>query len=385
MGSRTIEGPILRLVCPFALLMALSVNSVPAVGSQDVSKQIDLTFTALNHNDQPGGAVLILRRGDVALERGYGVTDLRSRHLIDAHTNFRLASVSKQFTAMAVMLLVHDGKLHYQDKLSDVSPGFPAYGKNITIQNLLNHTSGLLDYEDLMPRYDNVPSQQIPQISDPGVLELLKEQTRTKFSPGSRWDYSNSGYVVLGTIVAKISGLSFPQFLQERIFSPLGMKNTVAYVKGQNQVPNRAYGYTKVGKVWDETDQSPTSATLGDGGIYSSLQDLAKWDDALRRNTLVSAGEMSVATIPVKPPQDGVQTPDGAPADYGFGWFLNSYHGHKRMWHYGETVGFRTSIQRFIDDDLTVIVLCNQANASAIDLALKVADLELHEAVKEHR
>src|SRR5581483_2465498 len=227
----------------------------------------------------------------------------------------------------------------------EVFPEFPDYGRAITIRNLLNHTSGLQDYEDLMPP----PNPKLPleqnQIKDEDVLKLLERQSSTKFVPGSRWEYSNSGYVVLGMVVQKISGQSFPDFLHDRIFAPLQMTGTVAYVRGKNEVSHRAYGHTIENGKWIETDQSPTSATLGDGGIYSSVEDMEKWDRALQRHTLLSAREMEPAYTPVK--VAGVNEPDGTPAEYGFGWFLNPYKGHRRMWHYGETAGFRTTIQRF--------------------------------------
>jgi CubicO group peptidase (beta-lactamase class C family) len=157
------------------------------------------------------------------------VADLGSLSNIDAHTNFRLASCTKQFTAMAVMLLVHDGKLRYEDRLTDVFPDFPEYGKSISIRNLLNHTSGLLDYEDLMAKpAPGTPPEKIPQIKDSGVLELLKQQKTTEFPSGTKWDYSNSGYAALAMIVEKVSGQAFGNFLHDRIFAPLAMSQTVA-------------------------------------------------------------------------------------------------------------------------------------------------------------
>jgi CubicO group peptidase (beta-lactamase class C family) len=342
------------------------------------AKQINSIFANLRSNDSPGAAVLVLRNGSAVFTHGYGITDLRTRDKIDAHTNFRLASVTKQFTAMAVMLLVRDGKLHYEDRLTDLFPGFPDYGRTITVRNLLNHTSGLQDYEDLMAKpAPNTPPESIPQIKDSGVLELLKQQKTTKFVPGTKWAYSNSGYVVLGIIVEKASGKPFGEFLQQRLFAPLKMNHTIAYEKGKNEVVHRCYGHTKTGSVWQETDQSPTSATLGDGGVYSSLDDLAKWDSALRGHRLLNEAEMQPALTPVKLPDGSAEEPDGTRAEYGFGWFLNPYQGHSRMWHYGETIGFRTAIQRFMDEKLTIIVLCNRADLEARDLALKIADLYL--------
>jgi len=367
---------------PFALLVGVSVLAqISSASDVAASRQADSIFADLKSDHAPGAALLVLRDGHAVFERGYGVTNLRSLHAIDEHTNFRLASVTKQFTAMAVMLLVHDGKLGYDDRLTDVFPDFPAYGKAITIRHLLNHTSGLLDYEDLMAKPDpNIPPEKIPQIHDAGVLELLKQQTTTKFAPGTKWEYSNSGYVLLGLVVQRISGESFGDFLRDRIFAPLHMDKTIAYEAGKNEVAHRAYGHTRNGSGWQETDQSPTSATLGDGGVYSSLADLTQWDQALRNHTLMSEAEMRPALTPVKVLAGTPEEPDGKPAAYGFGWFLNLYKGHARMWHYGETIGFRTSIQRFVNDQLTVIVLCNRADLEARDLALKLADLYLDES-----
>jgi len=359
-------------------LLWFAASQVSMAASAVRPEQIDQIFAGIESARAPGAAVLVLENGRVTFERYYGVTDLRWLRKIDAHTNFRLASCTKQFTAMAIMLLVHDRKLHYEDRLTDVFPDFPAYGKSITIRNLLNHTSGLLDYEDLMSKPAvNTPAGQIPQIKDAGVLEILKLQKTTKFPPGTKWDYSNSGYAVLAMVVQAISSQPFGDFLHERIFAPLKMNATAAYEKGKNTVSNRAYGHTHDGGAWREVDQSSTSAVLGDGGVYSSLDDLAKWDRALAHHTLLSETEMKPAITPVNVSDGSVQEPDGTPAAYGFGWFWNLYKSHPRMWHYGETVGFRTTIQRFVDDKLTIIVLCNRDDLVPANLALKVADLFL--------
>jgi CubicO group peptidase (beta-lactamase class C family) len=358
------------------LWLATSQMSMAAGAVQP--EQINEIFAGLKSVNSPGAAVLVLKRGQVIFERGYGISDLHSLRKIDAHTNFRLASCTKQFTAMAIMLLVHDGKLHYEDRLTDVFPDFPEYGKSITIRNLLNHTSGLLDYEDLMEKPSaGIPEEQIPQIKDAGVLDILKQQTTTKFPAGTKWDYSNSGYAVLAMVVGKVSGQTFGDFLHHRIFAPLKMNATIAYEKGKNTVPKRAYGHTDGNGAWREMDQSSTSAVLGDGGVYSSLDDLAKWDQALANHALLREAEMKPAITPVGVPDFSVQEPDGTPAAYGFGWFLNSYKYHPRMWHYGETVGFRTTIQRFVNDELTIIVLCNRDDLVPAGLALRVADLFL--------
>jgi len=352
--------------------------SIVTASAQVSADQIDAVFAALKSSNAPGAAVLVVRNGKPEFRRGYGVTDLRGRRRIDAKTNFRLASFTKQFTAAAIMLLARDGKLRYDAHLNDFFPEFPAYGKSITVRNLLNHTSGLPDYEDLlMKQYPDIPEEKVPQIHDGGVLKLLEHESSGKFPPGAKWEYSNSGYALLAMIVEQVSGKSFGQFLRERIFAPLEMKNTLAYEKGKNEVPHRAYGHSKDDGAWRETDQSPTSAVLGDGGIYSSLDDLTKWDRALREHTLLSEEEMRPALTPVEPTDGPAKAPDGKPVSYGFGWFLDPYQGHKRMSHDGSTIGFRTTIQRFPDDQLTIIVLANRTDIDPEQLALRVADLYL--------
>ena len=370
----------------FTFVTVISMTGSAQVSPKQVSpEKIDALFSKFSSTCEPGCAVLVVKDGTPVFRKGYGVTDLRSLHAIGPETNFRLASLTKQFTATAIMLLVHDGKLKYDDHLTNVFPDFPAYGKAITIQQLLNHTSGLTDYESILEKqYPGVPDEKIPQIKDADVLELLKRQTGTKFPPGTRWDYSNSGYVVLAMVVEKKSGMSFGNFLRERIFRPLVMSHTVAYEKDKNEVANRAYGHTLTRGTWRETDQSSTSATLGDGGVYTSLDDLGKWDRALTRHTLITEQEMAPALVPPTIAHRApLQTLDGVPAPlYGFGWFLGPYRGHRRYAHYGETVGFRTAIQRFPDDGLTVIVFANRAEVDAPTLAENVADLYLARAAK---
>jgi CubicO group peptidase (beta-lactamase class C family) len=360
-----------------ALLATLLALFATAARAQVSRSAIDAIFSSIKSTNAPGAAVLVVRDGKAVFQQGYGVTDLQSVRLIDTKTNFRLASFTKQFTATCIMLLVHDRKLRYDDHLTDILPEFPAYGKSITVRNLLNHTSGLPDYEDiLMKQYPDTPPEKIPQILDAGVLKLLEQQSSGKFQPGSKWEYSNSGYAALAMIVEKVSEKSFGQFLHDRIFAPLHMDNTLAYEKGKNEVPNRAFGHTKENHGWKETDQSPTSAVLGDGGIYTSIDDLAKWDRALREHTLVSGAEMKPALTPVHV-TDGPPTSEGHNVSYGFGWFLDPYKGYRRMSHDGETIGFRTTIQRFPNDQLTVIVLANRTDVDPAKLALAVADLYL--------
>ncbi len=354
------------------------------------NKRIDAILAAVTKPDEPGLAAVVEKDGRVIFEQGYGVRKLGTTEKIDAETNFRLASVTKQFTAMAIMLLVKDGKVRYDERLTEIFPEFPAYGKNITVRNLLNHTAGLADYEDLMDREEkaNGPRWSAEhQIQDDEVLALLEKQTAGEFAPGTSWTYSNSGYVVLGLIVAKASGMPYRDFLQKRIFDPVGMKHSVVYQKGKNEVSRRAFGYSKDGGKLVETDQSSTSATLGDGGVYCNLRDMAKWDEALEKHTLLSEAEMAPALTPAKladgsethwpSKQDDNNLAPGKPVSYGFGWFLDPLNGHPRMWHAGGTMGFRTVIERFTRDGLTIVILGNRGDLDPTEFADKIASLLL--------
>ncbi len=293
----------LLLVC-LAVMFCVHVRgaSPPGRAAEDpMIPKIEAIFAPLGDARSPGVAVLVRRSGRTVFEHGYGVRDLNSMAAIDPETNFRLASCTKQFTAMAIMLLVHDGKLKYEQSLAEIFPEFPAYGTTITINSLLHHTSGLPDYETLMEQEEKSGGRKWTaenQIHDADVLALLEKEHATQFAPGTKWAYSNSGYVVLGLVVAKVSGKIFGEFLHERIFAPLKMDQTIAYEKGKNEVANRAFGHSRDGSAWKQTDQSSTSATLGDGGVYSSVSDLAKWSEALAKNTLLSEVEMRAALTP---------------------------------------------------------------------------------------
>ncbi len=342
---------------------------------------LDRLFTPLADAHTPGLAVLVRQNGRTVFERGYGVRELRSFAPIDAATDFRLASLTKQFTAMSVMLLIHDGKLGYGTRLTDIFPDFPAWARAITVRHLLTHTAGLPDYEDLMPAGRWSAAHQI---TDAEALDLLRRQPRSKYAAGTSWSYSNSAYVVLGLIVAKVSGVPYRDFLYDRIFAPLGMKNTLLYVNGANTISNRAYGYSKERDAFRESDQSSTSATQGDGGIYSNLEDLAKWDDALRTHRLLTAEEMTPAFIPVtladgRPAHwpaapGGDNLAPGKPVAYGYGWFLDLLGTRPRTWHSGSSMGFRTVIERYVDG-LTVVILANRTDLDPTALADRAADL----------
>ncbi len=300
----------------------------------------------------PGASVMLLQDGAVHVATAFGLADLERKTLATTATNYRLASVSKQFTAMAVLLLVADGCLALDDPLARFFAGTPPRWRHVTVQHLLTHTAGLLDYEDLIS-----PDTATP-LRDQDVLDLVRPQAGGYHAPGAAFRYSNTGYCLLALIVAQVAGQPFAAVLRERIFVPLEMTDTLAYEVGISEVQRRAYGYSLHGQTWTRTDQSLTSATLGDGGIYSSVSDLARWDAAL------ATGRLLPERLRARMFSPHAATPDGAA--YGLGWYLRE---RRVAYHTGETIGFRTAIVRWLDARLTAIVLANRSEAASRTLA----------------
>jgi len=322
---------------------------------------VDDLFAAYTGDSVPGASVIVVHKGEVVVRRAYGMADLERRVRAMPETDYRLASVSKQFTAMAIMLLAKDGMLRYDQPIRDFLAELPPTTQAVTVRNLLNHTSGLWDYEAL------IPESRTEQLNDDDVISLVASKDSLSSPPGMAYCYSNSGYVLLGMIVARVSGVSYPEFLRTRIFGPLGMRSSVAHVEGRDTVPRRSYGYSPRAGKFMQTDQSVTSATLGDGGIYSNVDDLARWDRALADATIIDRASLTEATTP--PLLAG-----GARSDYGFGWFIDQYRGERRWRHTGETSGFRNAIMRFPERKLTIVILTNRSSGEPQAIAERIAD-----------
>ncbi|MBM3785913.1 MAG: beta-lactamase family protein [Acidobacteria bacterium] len=285
---------------------------------------------------EPGSAWIVLRDGKVLERRVEGYADTEAGKKVTAKTNFRLASVTKQFTAAAILLLERDGKLQLADPVANHLPEWPPYARAVTLLHLLQHESGLR-------AYDAGVADGTPQLRDSDVLRFVQGQTSLLFDAGTGYRYSNTGYAILALIVEAKSGLRFGDFLRRRIFAPLGMKNTLVHEEGRTKVRHRAFGHSRVGAGWKRDDQSPTSAVQGDGGVYSSIDDLTKWAHALDRCRLLDCGTWQRAWTASK-------------HGYGLGWRVET----GRVSHTGSTRGFRTVIQRYPARRLTVIVLTNR-------------------------
>ena len=294
-------------------------------------------------NTIPGVSLAVLRKGKIILLKSYGLANVEHRVPVIPLTVFQSGSMGKQFTAAAVMILAQENKLSLEDKISKYFPDVPATWKDITIRHLLTHTSGLGDY--------------------PSEIDLKRDYTEDElfssfkkapldFQPGSSWNYSNVGYVMLGILIGKITGKFYGDFIKERIFQPLQM-TTARVISEADIVPNRAAGYRLVqGELKNQEWVSPSTNSTADGSLYFSILDLAKWDAALYTDGPLTQSSRDMIWTPAR-------LNDGTTKDYGFGWHLGEYHGHRLVFHGGAWQGFKTFIMRFLDTELTIIFLAN--------------------------
>lgn len=332
---------------------------------QTADKVDDYVNGEMKKRQIPGLALLVVRDGKVVRSQGYGFSNVELQVPVKPETVFQSGSVGKQFTAAAVMMLVEEGKVGLDDRITKYFPQAPAAWNQVTVRQLLSHTAGFTDYpKGFNFRVDRTEDQ---------ILKAI-EAVPLAYPPGTKWDYSNLGYATLGILIHKASGMFYGDFLQERIFGPLGM-TTTRIISEEDIIPNRAAGYRVVkGQLKNQEWVAPTLNTTADGSLYFSILDLQKWDAALAEGKLLkksSFDEMwTVAKLKNGKPNSG---------DYGFGWFLESVHGHRIIEHEGAWQGFNTSINRYVDDKLTVVVLTNLAACDPGDIAHHVAGLYVAE------
>lgn len=336
------------------LMAGLLFTSVSAVAQ--LRERLDSLMRATTQTNQPGTALVVELNGKPIYQKGYGLANIKTKTPITPETNFRMASVSKQFTAMGILLLEKDRKLSLDDPLIKFFPEFTGnVARKVQIRNLLTHSSGILDYESVMN-----PNQR-EQLLDADVLTLLKDRDSLYFEPGSKFQYSNSGYCLLALLIERTSGQSFASFIRQRIFLPLRMTQSVVYEAGK-PVPNRAMGYAKnKAGTFVFSDQSVTSATKGDGGVYTSLTDYQKWSHALQAGTLLDLKTVLTRTV------QSINATSGS--SYGAGWFFRQP-ANPVLFHSGSTCGFNNYVIMIPEKRFLMAYFSNRAdnkaNASAV-------------------
>ncbi|HEX6890360.1 MAG TPA: serine hydrolase domain-containing protein [Chryseolinea sp.] len=320
------------------------------------------TDSLMNSLPDFSGVVLVAVNGNVMYHKAFGFRDYKNRTPLDTTNIFELASVSKQFTAMVIMMLKEEGRLEYDDSLSSYIPGLPY--KGITIRHLLTHTSGLPDYQAVMDQYWD--KSKVASNND-NISYLIKYNPAALFRPGDRYEYSNTGYMLLASVAEKASGMDFIEFCRQRIFTPLRMHGTDIRTRDQKKnLSNFAWGYIYVGdkQRYVAADSFPEfnyTIWLGDrkgpGRISSTSSDLLKWDRALYTEKLVKQATLAEAFSPMKLNSDSL-------SNYGFGWEILPHGKEKIVFHTGDNPGYKTEIVRYVDSDKTIIVLSNNASDS---------------------
>lgn len=351
-----------------------------AVGLQarTIDARLEDLVAPYHEANAPGMAAMLIRDGRVQWQTAFGLADIETRRPITPDTQFELGSVGKQFTAMAIMILYERGKLKFDDTLARYCPEFPPYARTIHIRDLLHHVSGLPDYEELMVGKigDNFyrSSKSPPaahEFTSAEVLQTLSRQPKLRFAPGSRFEYSNSGYEVLGQIVERVGGMRYAEFLKQNIFDPLGMRDTLVLDERKHPGRRLALAYRKRNGRWEDISYSSENYEYGDGGVESTLTDLFKWDQALYTSKLVRRATLDLAFTPGHTSNGKVIETNffGYPTSYGFGWFIGSENGAVVLEHGGEWSGYRTHIVRVPSRRVTAIVLTNSSNDDVAQIA----------------
>ena len=313
------------------------------------------------YKNAPGVSYIVIENSNIIEANSYGFANLEDSIKSTNQTNYRIASVSKQFTAFAILQLIEKGQLSYQTNLKEVFPEFPKYGSEITIIHLLTHRSGLINYSNFLEE------GQTKQMLDKDVLKGLYKTDSTYFKPGSKYKYSNTGYAVLAQIIEKTSRLSFADYMKSNIFLPLKMNNSLIYEENKN-IKNRALGYIVKDSSVTLKDQSLTSAIQGDGGIYSSILDYYKWDKALYDTNIIDVELLEDAYTAWK--ENGKTKENG----YGFGWSIKYVDSLKLLEHGGSSSGFGSHVIRVPEKELTVAIFTNR-NKTGYELKDKATAL----------
>ena len=359
-----------------ALCLALSLcaplraqTTTPALSADQISTIDRFVNSQMKNRQIPGVAVGVYSRGQVLLAKGYGMSNVELSVPVKPETVFESGSVGKQFVSAAIMMLVEEGKINLDDSIVKYFPNAPESWKPILIKNLLSHTSGLAEYESPERIGPKGPFYLRLDFTEDELVEKV-EVLPIDFKVGERWDYRNTNYLLLGIIIHKVTGKFYADFLQERIFKPLGMTST-RLISEADIIPNRASGYDlHHGELKNQEWVSPTFDSTADGTLYFNVLDIAKWDGALYGTTLLKQSSLDRMWT-VYPLNDGKPNP----ANYGFAWAMEPMNGHKTTQHGGAWQGFTCFILRYPDDNLSVAVLTNLAGGAPRLFARVVAGI----------
>ncbi|HWO00066.1 MAG TPA: serine hydrolase [Blastocatellia bacterium] len=374
-GSDHYRNGLSRSILVLAVLLGLVAaggSRTSQGSSNDLTTAIDDLLQKAYKPGEPGASVIVVKDGKVVFRKGYGKANLELGVAAEPEMIFRLGSVTKQFTAVAILMLAEQGKLSIGDEITSYLPDYPTNGQKITIQNLLTHTSGIKSYTSL-PEWLQLWRKDMPLKE---LIDLFKDKPMD-FAPGESWSYNNSGYVLLGAIIEKVSGQSYKDFVEKRIFAPLGMSHSF-YDSTERVIAGRVSGYSKGKDGFVNCAYLSMTQPYAAGSLMSSVDDLALWDAALYTEKIVKQESLKRAWTPAV-------LNNGKPTHYGYGWAMNSYEGHRIVMHGGGINGFSTDAIRLPDDRIFVAVLTNRdtGEPSPDDIAFKIAAMMIGKPYQE--
>ncbi|HBG24574.1 MAG TPA: hypothetical protein DEO54_09165 [Rikenellaceae bacterium] len=353
---------LIQLILFSFMLNSCNSNSTKI---ENLLTETDLLFSSLYPDKEPGAAVLILKGDSVVFEKGYGIANMESMTEIDGNTFFNIASVSKQFSAVALMILAEEGKLSLDDSVKRWFPDFnSSIIEKITLRHLLSHTSGIPDSRDRSDRHFVTTATDIESYRYIGSLDKLN------FEPGTRYEYMNPTFQLMYTIIERSSGIGFDEFMRTRVFEPASMRETT-YFEAEKQIPRMAHGYlyNKESAKFEEFDYGEESffATKADGGIYTSVREFVDWELALRKNLLVNEETINEAQTPK------IEIPEIPYNHYGYGWFIENSPGFPpKIYHTGNNGGFQIYAARYPKQEILYLVFSNRDDRNREETARKM-------------
>jgi CubicO group peptidase (beta-lactamase class C family) len=356
-----------RILCFFSYL---SVGLSLFGQDKQMGKKLDQLLSAQFPPSQPGAAVLIAKQGQIIYKKAFGSADLQLKVPLNADMVFNIASITKQFTAVAILQLAEQGKISLQDSLQKFVPDFPSKGHTITIENLLTHTSGIKDYMQIdyrtpfLERWDFTPTQLIDSFKNYAL----------NFEPGTQFSYSNSGYYLLGYIIEKLSGKRYQNYIQDNLLQPLGLTHTYFDSAGII-IPNRVNGYRQEGSDFRNADYWSPTIEYAAGGLISNVEDLFKWHAGLYSYQLLKKETLQKAFT-------AYQLKSGQPTTYGYGWFLKTANNIQTIEHQGGLAGFMSNEIYYPAEDIFIAILCNSGSAPIDDLSVNIATIVLNKSLQ---
>jgi len=365
------QTQVMKQICLVSLFLIMRVLAVAQTQTSEIEKKLDSLLTPYFMPSQPGCEVLVAKHGQVIYKKAFGSANLELQVPVATDMVFNIGSITKQFTAVAILQLVEQGKISLDDSLQKYVPDFPSKGHTITIEHLLTHTSGIQDYLQIdysgqnMERWDYKPKQ---------IIDSFKNRS-LNFTPGTRFSYSNSGYFLLGYIIEKVTGKSYQSYIVNNLFKPLGLTHT-CFDNDNNIIPGRVNGYQQEDAGFKNTEYWSPTIEYAAGGLISNVDDLLRWHNGLYSYQILKKKTLQKAFAPF-------HLTDGTTAGYGYGWFLKTINGIQSIEHSGGLPGFKTNEIYYPAEDVFIAIMCNSGSAPVEELSPGISVIALGKPLQD--